>query len=96
MPDTPYRPIACADYDVYEIAIMRGHLLLLKCQVVSGDTLCGASARVVTPLALEIKEGAEYLRYASVSMEISEIRLDRILHAEIMAKPAKCTQPVKD
>jgi len=83
MPEEPYKPIACGDYDIYEIAIMKHRQLRLEWQDVEGE-LC---KQTVTPLALKIIEGAEYLLY-----EISntgdkhsnqKIRLDKINSAEL-------------
>jgi len=97
MSDTPYQPIACADYDVYEIAIMQGHLLVLKFR----DDSDNNQRVLVKPLTLEINEGGEYLYYeASHSeanhseashneardMQQSKIRLDRIQYAQITHK----------
>jgi len=82
MPDQPYQPIACADYDIYEIAIMQGCLLMLKWKLDSGEIF----EQSVKPVKLEIKNGAEYLIFESQGMQIMKIRLDKILHAEIVKK----------
>ena len=74
----PYTPIDCAIYDIYEIAIMQKKDLLLKWLSDDGLT-CNAQ---VKPVKLQIKNKAEYLLLDSD--KISEIRLDKILQAEII------------
>lgn len=80
MSDTPYQPIACSDYDTYEIAIMQGRELQLILHDKSGTKI----RQRVKPLKLQIRDKAEYLQYIDQQHQPSEIRLDRILLAEII------------
>ena len=84
MPEQPYKPIACADYDIYEIAIMQHKMLILKWQKQSMD-VC---QQQVKPVALQIRDGAEYLLFEIIETqqtetERQEVRLDRIIKAVI-------------
>ncbi|VAW63427.1 hypothetical protein MNBD_GAMMA09-810 [hydrothermal vent metagenome] len=81
MPDKPYQPIACADYDIFEIAIMRGHLLILQWRSDAGETL----KKTVKPVSLDIYQGAEYLCFELLNMDILKLRLDKIISAEMMS-----------
>jgi len=80
MVNDAYQPIACADYDTYEIAIMQGRPLMMKWETDSGDTI----EQSVKPIKLEINDGAEYLNIEFKGLKSSKIRLDKILHAEII------------
>jgi len=73
-----YKPIACADYDTFEIAIMRGQNLNVDWRDTDG------SARRITlkPTDLKIQEGAEYLIAETAQGEKMELRLDWIETAE--------------
>ena len=78
MPDKSYIPIACSDYDIYEIAIMQNKNLKLKWMTEQGviHTEC------LTPQKLLIINKAEYL---IVDSEITDkIRLDKIRQVEIL------------
>lgn len=80
MPSDPYKPIACGDYDIYEIAIMKQRKLTLECLSDKGDSF----KQTVTPLELKIIEGAEYLLYKMPDTKTTEkIRLDKIKSATI-------------
>ena len=84
MPVEPYTPIACADYDIYEIAILRHNHLLLEWISEKGEKL-----RVtVMPRELKIIQGAEYLLFKPVRNNnlnsIDKLRLDRIHSAKIV------------
>lgn len=86
MDDKPYIPIACGDYDIYEIAIMQNRLLTLRIH----ESLNSDSIINVKPLALEIEKGAEYLKYSQPGntgespANVEKIRLDKIQKAEII------------
>ncbi len=73
--DTPYVPIACSDYDIYEIAIMRRQQLRL--------TIKGNDSLQVTPVSLRIEQGAEYLEY-TINKTLQRVRLDQIERAQII------------
>lgn len=73
-----YTPIDCAIYDIYEIAIMQNKKLKLKWVSDDGQTF----NEQLSPIKLQIKNKAEYLVLDSEM--ISEIRLDKILQAEII------------
>lgn len=81
MPSDSYKPIACADYDIYEIAIMQHRQLSLKWVTDFSE----AKASVVIPLELKIKNSAEYLVYKirddSHNSHQRELRLDKIITA---------------
>lgn len=78
MLNDPYTPIDCAIYDIYEIAIMQKKKLKLKWLSDDGQ----AFNKQLSPVKLQIKNKAEYLILDSEI--ISEIRLDKILQAEII------------
>ena len=78
MSETPYIPIACADYDIYEIAIMQRRQLSLSVSTSVGQIN-------VTPVALKIENGAEYLEYLVLDSDaLQRIRLDKINQAEVV------------
>ena len=76
--DDKYRPISCADYDAYEIAIMHRERLRVTWHGDDGlehiDTL--------SPRNLETREHEEYLIATSSQGGELRLRLDRILKAE--------------
>jgi len=77
--DTGYKPISCANYDQYEIAIMHSSKMHLTWQAnnVFYD-------QIVTPLNLRTTHGEEYLVLRLVSGETTEVRLDHIRRAQIL------------
>ena len=83
MSDDPYKPIACGDYDIYEIAIMRGRKLLIEWITIDGVILREA----VEPRELCIIEGSEYLLYEITDQnnpkKSEKRRLDKIISAKI-------------
>ncbi len=71
--ETSYRPISCANYDVFEIAIVQHshlHLTWGEDNVLHDQT--------VTPLNLETLKGEEFLIARLSTGELLRIRLDRI------------------
>lgn len=78
MSDKSYKPIACADYDIYEIAIMQNKRLRLEFESEQGYI----QVEELKPLKLQIKDKAEYL--LTDSKNAKEIRLDAIRHAQII------------
>jgi len=78
MLNNPYTPIDCAIYDIYEIAIMQKKQLNLKWLNDDGQ-ICNEQLK---PVKLQIKNKAEYLLLDSEI--VFEIRLDKILQAEII------------
>jgi transcriptional antiterminator Rof (Rho-off) len=72
-----YQPIACPQYDLYEIAIMRGQFLdLMWCDEQGVEQ----QARV-QPVGLETREGQAFLlllRDPGKKDVIASVRLDRI------------------
>ena len=86
MSDTPYIPIACGDYDIYEIAIMQNRMLTLTLS----ESLNDHTVVRVKPLALEIESGAEYLKYSlpvageKLVKNTEKVRLDKIIKAEMI------------
>lgn len=81
MQTDPYIPIACGDYDIYEIAIMQKKQLALEWISQRGK----AQQEIVIPLELKIIDGAEYLYYERVNKQkqnsAQKIRLDKITSA---------------
>ena len=73
-----YRPIPCAAYDVYEIAIMRHQRLRL----VWGEADV-VYEQVATPLDLETVQGSEFLIVTLASGARHAIRLDWIQRVEV-------------
>ena len=86
--ERPYQPIACADYDVYEIAIMQNRLLSITWQLDSAQM----QQKVIKPLSLQIIDQAEYLVFELVDVEYQggerqpeqqqKVRLDKIMQVE--------------
>ncbi len=77
--DTDYKPISCASYDQYEIAILHGSKMHLTWQT---DNVI--YDQVVTPLNLRTALGAEYLTLRLASGETAEVRLDHIRRSQIL------------
>ncbi len=84
--NSPYKPIACADYDVYEIAIMQKRCINLSWTDQHGQS----QHELIMPLHLQIKDGAEYLLFQSAQTGDSmtqnnrTVRLDQIQRAVIV------------
>jgi len=78
MPEDSYKPIACGDYDIYEISIMKQRQLMLEWISAEGVP----QKEVVKPVQLKIIEGAEYLLYEITDKNTKKIRnklrLDKI------------------
>jgi Rho-binding antiterminator len=77
--ETEYKPISCANYDQYEIAIMHGSKMRLTWQV--GNVI---HDQVVTPLGLRTAHGEEYLTLRLAGGETMEVRLDRIRRSQAL------------
>ena len=77
--ETDYKPIACANYDQYEIAILHAAKMHLTWQ--TGNVTYN---QVVTPLDLRTAHGEEYLLLRLASGETAEVRLDRIRRSQIL------------
>jgi transcriptional antiterminator Rof (Rho-off) len=77
--ETSYKPISCANYDQYEIAILHGSKMHLVWQTdnVTHD-------QVVAPLNLRTAHSEEYLKLRLASGETVEIRLDQIRRSQIL------------
>jgi Rho-binding antiterminator len=72
--DDTYKPISCADYDVYEIAIMHGESL----QLVWRDKSSQDNISVLKPIDLQTREGAEFLVAINIEGKTLQLRLDYI------------------
>ena len=70
-----YQPIACAAYDIFEIAIMKRQVLDLSWRDEKGES---QNQRII-PLDLKIEKGAEYLLAEQPGGDNLMIRLDHIL-----------------
>lgn len=77
--ETDYQPIACANYDQYEIAILHAARLHLTWQ--TGNVIYD---QVITPLNLRTAHGEEYLLLRLASGETTEVRLDRIRRSQTL------------
>lgn len=86
MNDESYQPIACADYDIYEIAIMRKSELHIEWVSSQGEL----QRQRVRPMELKIVDGAEYLFFKQAEQVVGEkqqvlkVRLDRIKHTQML------------
>lgn len=77
--ETDYKPIPCANYDQYEIAIMHGRTLHLTWQ--EGNVIYD---QVVTPLNLRTAHGEEFLILRTRTGETLEVRLDHIRRVQTL------------
>ncbi len=71
--DTGYRPISCADHDVFEIAIL--HRTQLRLMWVENNVL---QDQIVTPLDIETSNHEEFLVARSTTGQTVRLRLDWI------------------
>lgn len=69
-----YQPIACAFYDIFEIAIMRGHRLRTRWRDPDGTV----AEEWLQPLELRIHHQAEHLLATREDGSELELRLDWI------------------
>ena len=76
---TDYKPIACANYDQYEIAILHGAKMHLTWH--TGNVIYD---QVVTPLSLRTARGEEFLILRLASGATAEVRLDRIRRTQAL------------
>ena len=74
----PYVPIACAFHESLEFAVLKRQSLRL----VFGDET-GEHDLVARPTDVATRDGAEWLTFDDASCRSNEIRLDRIVSAEI-------------
>jgi len=76
----PYRPIACASYEHYEMAILRRKRLRMTYH--DDNDL---REELVTPLDLQTTHGQEFLIVRHAGGDTARIRLDHIVTAEVEA-----------
>ena len=69
-----YRPVACAFYDMFEIAIMRGQRLRTRWRDAQGQV----HDQVLLPEDLTIQAGGEYLSARAPAGSPLSLRLDQI------------------
>ena len=77
MSHTPYQPIACSQYDVYEIAIMHGDWL----ELLWHDELGVERCERVKPIGLQTQDGEEFLLFQRNTLPtnaVQRVRLDRL------------------
>ena len=74
---TDYRPIDCALYSRYEVAIMHRERLRVSWRDTDGLT----HLEILQPQDLRTRSGAEYLIAMGQGGQPLELRLDRILEA---------------
>jgi len=72
--EDPYKPIPCALYDTYEIAIMHGEQL----QLVWIDDSHRHNISVLKPVDLKTWQGAEFLIARTDEGKTLQLRLDHI------------------
>ena len=72
--DDTYKPIPCAEYDGYEIAIMHGTQL----QLVWLDANQQHHISVVKPVDLKTRQSAEFLIATTDAGKTLQLRLDHI------------------
>ena len=77
--ETGYQPIACANHDRYEIAILHRAKMHLTWQ--TGNVIYD---QVITPLNLRTAHGEEYLILRLASGETVEVRLDHIRRSKAL------------
>ncbi len=77
--ETGYKPVSCANYDQYEVAILHGSKMRLTWQT---DNVIYDQR--VTPLNLRTAHGEEYLLLRLASGETMEVRLDYIRRARTL------------
>lgn len=77
MKTTEYKPISCAKYELYELAILQHRRLRLVWNADTGNIVFD---HVITPLDLKTRNGEEFLimRDADDPEITVELRLDRI------------------
>ncbi len=71
-----YVPIACAEHEKLEYAVLRRQPLRLRWQ--EGDDEC---EEVVLVVDVVTRDGAEWLHYRRPHGELAELRLDRLIAA---------------
>ncbi len=72
-----YVPIACAEHEKLECAVLRRQPLRLRW--LEGDDEC---EEVVLAVDVVTRDGAEWLHYRRPQGEIAKLRLDRLIAAE--------------
>lgn len=77
--ETDYKPISCASYDEFEIAIMHRRPMHLTWQ--DGNVIYD---QVVTPLNLRTACGEEFLILRRADGTTAEVRLDLIRRAQTL------------
>ena len=77
--ETDYKPIACANYDQYEIAILHAAKMRLTWQI--GNVIYD---QVITPLNLRTAHSEEYLILRLACGETVEVRLDHIRRSKTL------------
>jgi Rho-binding antiterminator len=75
----PYKPIACALYSEYELAIIRRISLRLAWLDTAGQQHIGN----MLPLDLYTRQRIEYLMARAIDGRHYEIRLDRIISSDV-------------
>ncbi len=81
MKTNEYRPISCANYEFYELAILQHRRLRLAWDVEASNVVCD---HVVTPLDLKTLKGEEFLIMRDTDGATVELRLDRIRRVALL------------
>lgn len=83
MKTTEYKPISCANYEFYELAILRHRRLRLAWNAETGNVVYD---HIVTPLDLKTLNGEEFLILCDGddAGATTELRLDRIRRVELL------------
>lgn len=96
--NSDYRPIPCAVYDLYEIALMRGQRLRVRWssrvpwygahghgQLNGDEDSMRAFDQVIEPVGLVIRDGAEWLSARDEAGGACDLRLDWIADLELVS-----------
>ena len=82
MNEDQYKPISCAQYDIYEIAIMHGE----KLNLIWFDKQGFEQQEIITPQDLKTLNCEEYLIAADELGQALDIRLDKITRVKVIPR----------
>lgn len=78
VPDTDYKPIACASHERLEFAVLRRQKLKLQFLDAQGVVVDA----IITPTDVFTRDGAEWLDLTHTDGQTARVRLDHILRAD--------------
>lgn len=79
-----YTPISCELYSTFELTILRGQALRVSWRAARGQH----RVETLIPLDLRTRRHAEFMVARGLDGGRHVLRLDRILHARVIAPPA--------